>query len=64
MNERVARSGLAQHFEPFGVENKIGIAALVDALADFLLRLIETVELVEADIMRPHADSLADMPFA
>ena len=62
--QRVARAGLAQHLQPLGVQHEVRIAALVDALGQLLFGLVVAIELVEADVVRPHALGFADVPFA
>ena len=64
VDEGVARPRAAQHLQPFRVQHEVGIASLVHALTDLLLGLVEAVELVEADVVRPHALRLADVPLA
>ena len=62
--EAVARAGLAQHFQPLGIEHEIRIAALVDVLRQFLFGLVITIEFVEPDVLRTHALGFSHMPFA
>ena len=64
VNKAAARGQPSECREFLRVEHEIGVATFIDALRHFLLGRVIAVELIEADVVRPHADAFADMPLA